>query len=242
MTPRWTPPTILTLWAAGFAGIVTIATAFYLTSIYESLPIGLAVQQVVGELFIYQVKSPSVVMLPFTVQASLLTIFGALVLLLLWSPTLRAVDEDRAEADRKRMSVAAEGIALLATIWITMQAFGAVRLIMLWRGALGSFGDVYSMALLAAVLSSILVMTRTIRQVGRQRRVERPLDPSVWRLRELYFNPADPALFVPTRTGAGWTLNFGRPIAIGIMAVTLIVGIGGPFVFARYILHGLITN
>ena len=39
------------------------------------------------------------------------------------------------------MRLAAEGIALLAAVWIAVQAFGAVRLIVLYRGAWGGFGS-----------------------------------------------------------------------------------------------------
>jgi uncharacterized membrane protein len=83
-----------------------------------------------------------------------------------------------------------------------------------------------------------MVMARTMHLVGRHRIIRAVDDPSMWRLRQLYFNPADPSLFVPTRTGAGWTLNFGRPLAILLLAVTLLIGIGGPFVLARYVLRG----
>ena len=34
----------------------------------------------------------------------------------------------------------------------------------------------------------------------------------------------------------GWTLNFGRPVAIVLIAGVLAVGIGGPFLLARAVL------
>jgi hypothetical protein len=58
----------------------------------------------------------------------------------------------------------------------------------------------------------------------------------MWRLTHLYFNPQNPALFVPSRRGAGWTLNFGRPLAIVLIAAVLTAGIGGPFLLARTVL------
>jgi hypothetical protein len=42
---------------------------------------------------------------------------------------------------------------------------------------------------------------------------------------------------VPTRRGIGWTLNFGRPMAIALMGVLLVIGIGGPYYVARLILR-----
>jgi uncharacterized membrane protein len=33
---------------------------------------------------------------------------------------------------------------------------------------------------------------------------------AAWKAGLLYFNPADPAVFVETRMGVGWTVNFGN--------------------------------
>jgi len=218
--------------------LLTVGTAIYLASTYSSLPLGVPVQYVRDRPFIFEVKSPRVVMLPVLVQLGLITVFGSLILLLLWRAQPADGDGAHSEADNARMRLAAEGVSLLAAVWIAVQALGAVRLMVLWRGAWGGFGRVYSMALLAAIAVSVVVMARTIRLVGRQRRRLEPANPAVWRLRHLYVNPRDPALFVQTRTGSGWTLNFGRPIAIVLLAATLLLGVGGPFFLARYILHG----
>jgi uncharacterized membrane protein len=51
-----------------------------------------------------------------------------------------------------------------------------------------------------------------------------------WRLGQLYKNSADPALFVPTRNGSRWTLNFGRPATAALLVVILVVGVVGPTV------------
>jgi uncharacterized membrane protein len=219
---------------------MTAGTAAYLASNYSLLPMGLPVRYVRGLPFIYQLKSPVMVMLPAIVQLGLLVVFGALMLLLLWrARPARADDLDEITGDTIRMRVAAEGVALLAAVWISVQALGAVRLIALWQRGLGGYGALYSFAMVAAVVASVVITARTIKLVGRDRPTVLSVDPAVWRLRQLYFNPADPALFVHTRTGAGWTLNFGRPVAIVLLAATLIVGIGGPYILARYVLHGL---
>ncbi len=239
MSRRWTQPTSATWLASGVATLTTLGTAGYLAAIYPSLPVGLPVRFVLGQPYIYQRKSPMVVMLPAAVQVSLLTIFGAIVLLLLWRASPRSRDRDnRPEAERVGMSVAAEGIALLAAIWIAVQAVGAARLIALWRGGWFFFGELYTFAIVTAIAGSVVVVARTMQHAGRHRVAREVDDPSVWKLRQLYFNRLDPSLFVPTRTGVGWTLNFGRPLAIFLLAVTLLVGIGGPFVLARYVLRG----
>ncbi len=49
-------------------------------------------------------------------------------------------------------------------------------------------------------------------------------DPAHWRLRWLYYAPADPRVFVPKRGGewSGQTLNWGRPASWALAAVMLL--------------------
>ena len=44
-------------------------------------------------------------------------------------------------------------------------------------------------------------------------------------------------LRVPTRDGARWTLNFGRPVAAALIAVVLVIGIVGPAIILRLLLR-----
>ncbi|HXG87239.1 MAG TPA: DUF5808 domain-containing protein [Vicinamibacterales bacterium] len=235
MSQRWAVPTTTTWVAIGCAVATTLATAGYLSSIYPTLPVGLPVQYVRGLPEIYQVKSPAMVLLPAMVQSALLAIFGSLVLVLLWRAG--SAGGTAHDADSARMGRAAEGIALLAALWIGVQAVGAIRLVMLWRRGAGGFGGLYSVVIVIAIGVSVVIALRTIKLVGRERRVERPTNAADWRLRHLYFNPADPALFVPRRHGVGFTLNFGRPLAIVVLVATLLVGIGAPFYLARLVLR-----
>jgi uncharacterized membrane protein len=219
-------------WSAG----ITLATASYLGLIYPTLPVGLPVRYLEGEPLFFQLKTPVVVMVPALVQAALLFTFGALALLLLWRARPGGSD-DRDVADSVRMRLAVEGVALLGAVWITVQAIGAARLIALWQGGPGSgFGVVYNVTLLVSLLVSIAVVWRTMQAVRQQAPTPVVTDPALWRFTHLYFNPTDPALFVPTRQGVGWTLNFGRPIAIILIAGVLAAGIGGPFLMARAVL------
>jgi uncharacterized membrane protein len=237
MKSRWSSPTRATWLALGASIITALGTAWYLASVYAALPFGVPVRFVRGIPLIYQIKTRAVVMLPATVQAVLLLVFGLIMVLLLWRARPR--DGHRiSDADSYRMRMTAEGISLLALVWIVVQAFGAVRLIRLWQTGLGGFGAVYSAALIAGVVLSVAIAARTLRLVGGERAQQGNDNPAHWRLRSLYFNPRDPALFVPTRSGVGWTLNFGRPLAIALLATTLIVGIGGPYAVARYFLRG----
>ncbi|MFY9689896.1 MAG: DUF5808 domain-containing protein, partial [Candidatus Acidiferrales bacterium] len=44
-----------------------------------------------------------------------------------------------------------------------------------------------------------------------------------WKMGVLYFNPADPALFVEKRFGIGYTLNFGHASSLLIIALVLVL-------------------
>ena len=71
------------------------------------------------------------------------------------------------------------------------------------------------------------------RRVGAAARVAVPGDAtsdSAWKAGLVYFNPADPALFVERRSGLGWTLNFGNALSWVFMALALL----GPFLIMRF--------
>jgi uncharacterized membrane protein len=234
MSHRWSEPTRRTLICACWSVGITLATASYLGLIYPTLPAGLPVRYLRGEPIFFQVKTPVVVMLPALVQAALFVIFGSLSLLLLWRA--RSGLDPRDRADHVRMRHAVEGVALLGAVWITVQAIGAARLVALWQGGRGGFGRVYNVTVLVSLVISALVVWRTMKVVREEGSSPAETDPEHWRLTHLYFNPRDPALFVPTRRGVGWTLNFGRPLAIVLIAAILAIGVGGPFLLARSVL------
>lgn len=235
MRRRWTEPTRTTLICGCWSIGIMLSTATYLGVIYPTLPDGLPVRYLRGEPIFFQVKTPLVVMLPALVQAALLVTFAALSLLLLWR--VRPDRGDAADrADGARMKLAVEGVALLGAVWISVQAIGAARLAALWQGGRGGFGVVYNVAMLIALAVSIAIIWNTMKALRQERSSRADTDPSVWRFKHLYCNPADSALFVPTRRGLGWTLNFGRPLAIALIAVILTLGIGGPFLLARSVL------
>lgn len=47
------------------------------------------------------------------------------------------------------------------------------------------------------------------------------LDDRYWKLGGIYTNPNDPAIFVERRFGLGWTINFGNPRALLVLALIL---------------------
>jgi uncharacterized membrane protein len=48
----------------------------------------------------------------------------------------------------------------------------------------------------------------------------RDTNPKHWKLVIFYYNPNESRLFVPKRTGIPFTLNFAKPMAWAILAVT----------------------
>ena len=81
-------------------------------------------------------------------------------------------------------------------------------------------------------------MPRYVRAHVRVGRPEpRPFNASHWRMGQLYKNPEDPALFVPTRDGRRWTLNFGRPVAGALLGVVLMLGVLAPTVLVALALR-----
>lgn len=235
MKRRWSEPTRSTMIGACWAAGITLATATYLALVYATLPAQLPVRYVRGEPVLFQIKTPLVVMLPALVQVALLVTFGAIGLLLLWRA--RPESHDSASvADGTRMRLAAQGVALLGAVWITVQALGAARLVAVWQGGSVGFGRIYNGTVLISLALSTGIVWWTMRAVRQEESSPVAADPSVWRFTNLYFNPRDPSLFVPTRRGMGWTLNFGRPVAIVLIGAVLAMGIGGPFLLARAVL------
>jgi uncharacterized membrane protein len=134
------------------------------------------------------------------------------------------------------MLQSAEAISLLGFVWISFQLVTAQALIEVWRRYRPGMGRFYNVALITCVVLSIVIGARAALKIGRPV-ADTAGNQALWRFKALYFNPADPALFVPARYGYGLTLNFGRPLAIALMLAILLGGLGGPFLLARFLLR-----
>ena len=81
------------------------------------------------------------------------------------------------------------------------------------------------------VAVAILTMFAALKSAGRQ---ETP--DHCWKAGIFYVNPKDESLFVPKRSGLGYTLNFAHPwswwVLAGIIVLTL-----APLVFALCAIH-----
>jgi uncharacterized membrane protein len=180
----------------------------------------------------WQYKTYARVFMPVLVQAALVLIFGGVGTLLL----ARAHhDTDRHAPDVVAASVAAEAVALVGFIWVAFQAYAGVALVMMWHSSRARLGGPYTVITAIGAALSIAVAMRAERRLGRP--AAPPFVAAHWRLGHLYKNADDPALFVPTRTGSRWTLNFGRPVAVVLLAFVLMVGIVAPTVIMGLLLR-----
>jgi uncharacterized membrane protein len=230
---RLVRPTPIT-WFAVVASLVIVSwTGVFLLARYSTLPDLLPVHfEANGLPNGWQYKTLWRVLLPVFVQLALVLTFGSVGVLLLSRPH---GDHDHDAADVRAAASAAEAVALLASIWIAFQAYAAFALHGMWLRQRGGLGFVYTGLEITGLVGTIVVFARARLRLGRPE--PRPFVPEHWRFGHLYKNPEDPALFVPTRDGSRWTLNFGRPVAAGLMGIVLGVGIVGPAVILRLLLR-----
>ena len=184
--------------------------------------------------------SLTLVLLPVWIQLVLAAVFGSIGTLLLYRThplqPRGVVEDDVARQNRERMLVTAEAISLLCAIWVMFQGIAAVRILWLWQRGFGDLGDAYMQSLIVAIVVSIIVGIRAAVNLHHPTPALRPSADTHWRFKALYFNPDDPALFVPVRTGVGWTVNFGRPRAVVFLVIFVVLGVGAPLFILRILL------
>jgi uncharacterized membrane protein len=203
--------------------LVIGATALFLLLEYPSLPDLLPVHfNRYGAPNGWQYRTVPRVLIPVGVQTLLALTFGSVAALLLSRPH---GDHDASAPDVRAAGVAAEAVVLLALIWVTFQSYAAFSLARMWVNHRATL-PFYTLAEIACGVGSIGVAVRAHRGLGQPE--PRPFEAAHWRLGQLYRNPADPALFVPTRDGRRWTLNFGRPVAGALLGLILVLGVLGP--------------
>jgi uncharacterized membrane protein len=230
---RLVRPSRATNIAVAASVVMIVFSAAFLLARYRSLPSLLPVHfKPNGYPNGWQYKTYWRVLLPVFVQLVLASTLGTVGVLLL-SRSHGVHDEDA--PDVKAASTAAEAVALLTLIWVAFQAYAAVTLASMWQRERAGLGAWYIYLEVAGLLLTIGVSIRAHRNLGRPE--PRAFVPEHWRYGQLYKNPDDPALFVPTRNGARWTLNFGRPVAAALMGVILTVGVIAPAVILGLLLR-----
>ena len=222
---RAVAPTQVARAAAFLAVLVVAATALFLLLEYPSLPDLLPVHfNRRGVPNGWQYRTVARVLIPVSVQVLLALTFGVIAVLLLSRPH---GEHDEAAPDVRAALAASEAVVLIALVWIAVQGYAAFALARMWVTERATL-PLYNVVEAAGVAASVAVALRAHRRLGRPE--PRPYVADHWRLGQLYRNPDDPALFVPTRDGRRWTLNFGRPVAGALLGVILAIGVLGPTV------------
>jgi uncharacterized membrane protein len=217
------PPTRATRLALWLILLTIVASASFLIQQYPSLPSLLTVRfRASGAPIGWQYRTPARVLMPVFVQLALAGTFAAIGALLLSRPHGR---REPHAPDVKAAAAAAEAVTLIALIWVAVQGYAAWALVRMWTAERGGLGPYTLVELLGLILTGV-VAVRAHKRLGRPE--PRPYVAEHWRFGQLYKNPDDPALFVPTRDGSRWTLNFGRPIAAALLGLIIVIGIIGP--------------
>lgn len=232
-------PTFLTLLGIAMTIAAISGTTGYILGRAPSLPSVLAVHfddEGIADRFVR--TSYPIVLVPVWIQLSLATLFGAIAAVLLYraKKTRSAVENDVSRQERERMLMTAEAISLLAAIWVMFQGLLAIRLIFMWQLVCCGLGAIYYQSLVICIVLSAIVGVRAAVYLRHPKPVVRETNAVHWRYPGVYFNPQDPAVFVPLRNGGGWTLNFGRPQAILFIGVVLIFSIWAPIFIVKVLL------
>jgi uncharacterized membrane protein len=218
------PPTRATTVAQAVILLGIVTTAAFLVGRYPALPWLLPVHfKLNGVPNGWQYKTWLRVMTPVLIQVMLLGSLGLI------GTLLRSRGHDRHEPDAPDVvaaRVASEAVTLILAVWVVFQSYAAVALADVWIRQRGNLGPIYVPAEAICLLLTVVIGVITARRLGRP--TPKPFRPEHWRFGQLYRNPDDPALFVPTRDGSRWTLNFGRPVAAGLLGAVLLLGVLGP--------------
>ena len=218
------PPTVLTQGAIFVIAVTVAASALFLMWNYPALPWLLPVHfNIVGAPNGWQFKTVPRVFLPVFIQLALVATLGGIGALLL---SRRHGEQDATMPDVKAAAVAAEAVLVITAIWVAFQGYAAFVLVRMWVMEFGALGPWYTRLEWLGALMTVIIGVRAHHLLGRP--VARPFVAAHWRFGQLYNNVDDPALFVPTRDGARWTLNFGRTVAVTLLGTILAVGILAP--------------
>jgi uncharacterized membrane protein len=216
----------LTRYAATLSVCAIAATSIFLIWRYPSLPDILPVHfRPNGRPNGWQFRTMPRVFVPVFVQLGIFLASTSVSLLLL---SRRDAQSATPLPDARAAVTASEAITLMSTTWVVVQAYTAYALVRLWSGVGSTLGIGYTAFEVAAAVVTIGIGFRAQRRLARPEPL--PYIPAHWRLGQLYCNAEDPALFVPTRDGRRWTLNFGRPAAALLLGGILAVGIVAPTV------------
>ncbi|QHT59292.1 DUF1648 domain-containing protein [Paenibacillus lycopersici] len=140
--------------------------------------------------------------------------------------SVQASDKGENEAKRREFrfvnSVFLYGLSLLLTAF-----FSYIQATMLY-GWPSRVLAVVTVLVMLLVIGGIVGLTVTVRRLGLQEQGsgdgEGAAGGAHWLAGGgLYYNPRDPAVFVPKKYGIGWTVNFGRPVGWVVVGTLILI-------------------
>ncbi|MFX3632679.1 MAG: DUF1648 domain-containing protein [Candidatus Pristimantibacillus sp.] len=116
-------------------------------------------------------------------------------------------------------------LGFIIVVFFSMLKVGSVREVS--SSFTGASSTLFLAVLVIVSTYFIIAMVRLKRMPFVEETTVLPMDADqYWKLGMLYYNPADPALFVEKRFGIGYTVNIGRPMSwLVILAPFVIIGI-----------------
>jgi len=229
-TLRTDPPRFPWLWLAP-AMIITLATVVIGVIRYPSMPQTLAVHYgangVPNRLAAKSVGTAFSLVFVQIGATALLVAIAAAIVLRSRSDIDPAHPVASARWHRQYMSLGAKAaLGLVAMIDLGMLGSS----LLMWTGTVTSWAPlVVVLPILAAVVASVVVLARSNRERDKGEEdtgLTHGDDDKYWRGGLFYINREDHALWLPRRFGLGWTLNFGNPRAVMLLAsVAALIGL-----------------
>lgn len=118
---------------------------------------------------------------------------------------------------------------LRAVAWLISMLFSAAACLPLAKDSTAWVYFVVAGSVVASLLLLAFLVDRSLRLPKEAlTAARRTTDDRFWTAGLIYRNPDDPALWVPKRTGLGYTLNFGQPVAWMVLIGILLFAVAYP--------------
>ena len=81
---------------------------------------------------------------------------------------------------------------------------------------------IIGIAVIATIITAFIFYNTIITKKWRNKV---PSEEDYWKLGIFYYNPSDSRIFLPKRTGLGFTFNFAKPISIFIISAIIVLAV-----------------
>lgn len=228
-------PSVTPLWFT--AHIVTIVlTSLALTMNYDKVADMIPMQMdMAGNVSRYAAKTPMTMMFPVLMQITMLVVFVVVYLIIDKVPPY--IDPDQPELGKIQAKVHKKAWTRYALItgYMMVALFAVTAMSMIGWVSMAVSG-VITVALVILLLLYTIILAVKLGQSGNRVKavavkgnIINREDDRYWKAGIFYVNNADPSYFVEKRFGVGFTLNFGRPMAVIVLVLLIAFVIGMSF-------------